>query len=63
MSDDEFQIKKQWDIPVVSKSIEFNTNEIAFIIKTLQWNIYFAPEENTQDEVDLTTSVLRKLIQ
>ena len=53
---------KQLDIPVVSKRIELNAAEIAFTIKILQWNIDFAPEENTQNEIDLTRIVLQKLI-
>ena len=53
---------KQLDIPVVSKRIELSAAEIAFIIKILQWNIDFAPEENTQNEIDLTTNILQKLI-
>jgi hypothetical protein len=53
---------KALHIADVSKRIELSAAEIAFIIKILQWNIDFAPEENTQNEIDLTTSVLQKLI-
>ena len=49
-------------IPVVSKRIDFNADEIAFLLKLLQWNIDFAPEENTQREIDLTTKTQQKLI-
>jgi hypothetical protein len=53
---------KNFNIPVVKKSIELTANEISFIIKILQWNIDFAPEENTQNEIDITTNILSKLI-
>jgi hypothetical protein len=65
MNNEEFENgeqSRQLDIPVVSKRIELNAAEIAFTIKILQWNIDLAPEENTQNEIDLTTSVLQKLI-
>jgi hypothetical protein len=65
MINEEFKNGKQshpLDIPVVIKRIELNAAEIAFTIKILQWNIDFAPEENSQNEIDLTTSILRKLI-
>jgi len=53
---------KPLDIPIVNKHIELNTAEIAFVIEILQRNINFAPEENTQNEIDLTTNILKKLI-
>ena len=31
-------------------------------MERLQWSINWAPEENTQREIDLTTSIINKLI-
>ena len=53
---------KQQLFHLKTKNLYLITAEIAFTIKILQWNIDFAPEENTQNEIDLTTSMLRKLI-
>ena len=44
------------------KHIVLNTDEIEFIKDRLQWNINFAPEENTQKEIDLTKSIFQKII-
>jgi|AntRauTorcE11898_2_1112593.scaffolds.fasta_scaffold10186_2 hypothetical protein len=49
-------------IPVVSKRIDFKADEIAFILKLVQWNIDYAPEENTANEIDLTNRIQTKLI-
>jgi hypothetical protein len=49
-------------IPVISKRIDFKADEIAFILKLVQWNIDYAPEENTANEIDLTNRIQTKLI-
>ena len=50
------------NIPIVSKRIDFKADEIAFILKLVQWNIDYAPEENTANEIDLTNRIQTKLI-
>ena len=58
----DMELTEQPNLPVVKKSVVLNSTEIAFIMNILQQRIEFAPEENTQYEIDLTTSVLKKLI-
>ena len=53
---------KQCAIQNVSKRIELNADEIGFIIGLLNRNIDYAPEENTQFEIDITKDLLTKLI-
>jgi hypothetical protein len=50
------------EIPIISKNIKLNSLEISYIMERLQWSINWAPEENTQREIDLTTSIINKLI-
>jgi len=52
----------QCNISGVTKRIDFKADEIAFLLKLLQHNIDFAPEENTQNEIDLTVRIQTKLI-
>ena len=49
------------NIPIITKKITFTAEEIAFIVKILQENINFAPEENTRSEIYNTTSIVQKI--
>lgn len=44
------------------KKHELTNKEIAYILTILNFNLEFAPEENTQFEIDITESINKKLI-